>query len=201
MRAIGVDEVIIFGRSAGGYGALSATRTEQLPALGAHAQEPIGWHSTPFTKGNIAFRAYQNHERQRRDSEPDLIRGESNGLTGWAKFWHERGNNVCGALDVINNQALWRQPSSYDNALAIAQGQPGVRLDVLFAEDTYVLGGQDPELFENEFSTARAGNSGDLQPIRVEVIPRITHGSFDNRTFSASLLLARTVTPLLSSAG
>ncbi len=201
VEKLGLEGVVVFGRSAGGHGALAAGRAEQLPIVGAHAQDPVGWQKVTMGSANAAFGAYMTRQRELWQSDDlDLIRPESSGLTGIAKFLRDRANNVRGAFDVLNNQRMWREPSSYDNALAIARTLPGVRLDILFAEDTYTLGEHDTGRLQEELSSARySDNPTDTQPVHVEAIPHTTHGSFDNRALSASLLLTKTVTPLLTS--
>lgn len=137
VEKFGLRDIVIFGRSAGGHGALAAGRTEQLPVVGVHAQDPIGWQEVAMSEANTIFNGYMTRQRERQQSDdPSLIRPESSGLTGRAKFLRDRANNVRGALDVLNHHRVWRQPSSYDNALAIASSLPDVRMDLVFAEDT-----------------------------------------------------------------
>lgn len=187
---LGLSGVVVFGRSAAGHGALAATRTEQLPVRGVHAQEPVGWQDLPWAEARRIFTDYRAHESQRKESDdPDLIRAESSGLTGLAKWLRERANNVRGGLDVINYQRVWRTRSSYDNTLAIARGQPDVHLNLVFAEDTYVLGHTNVDALQRELSTARiAHGSFSAAPATAEVIAHTTHSSFDLRSFSAGLL-------------
>jgi pimeloyl-ACP methyl ester carboxylesterase len=194
---LGLEGVVVFGRSAGGHGALAAGRAEQLPVVSVHTQDPIGWQKATMSEAKTIFGDYMIHQRERQQSDdPDLIRPEPTGLTGLAKFLRDRANNVRGALDVANHQRVWREPSSHENALVIARTLPGVRMDLVFAEDTYVLGDSDPHGLHQELIAARIANGSlSTKPVVVDVVPNTTHASFDLRSLSASLL-ANTVEQL-----
>ena len=198
IERMGLKAVVLFGRSAGGYGALAAGQTELLPAAAVHVQDPIGWRTVTVREGRAIFNGYQLHQQQRLAEDPSLVHPEPSDKTGAAKYVRRVQNTVFGAVDVLNNQHVWRQSLACVGALAIASNMPGTRLDILFAEDTYVIDPREPAFLQEELATARMlHGDDDAQPVRVEVVPDTVHASFDLRHFSASLL-EETVTATLT---
>lgn len=192
IEALGLQEVILWGRSAGGHGALVAGATEQLPVAAVHAQDAIGW-KTVTPRGNR--QAYLHYRRR----EVECMRKPESGLQ---PFYRPRvsdakrfiANASRAAFDISNHQAVWSKPLAAESARRIAAGQPETELDLWFAADTYTLGQEDIAALETELRKIRGHGAG--APVNLRVAPGTMHASFDSRPFSTSLL-ARTVENVL----
>ena len=198
LAANGITRVILFGRSAGGLGALTAARTAALSDLicAVHVQDPIGWFDVTVRQGRKIFKAYQKHQRQRIDdvNDQELVRAEHTHLGRITKIQRMFGNLARSLLDIYSNQYVWSTSAARRHAEAIAATRPDVTLDIRFAEDTYVLGDQQPEHLQEILLKLRAATESDIaQPINVQAVPNTVHASFDRRPFSA-LHLAEVVT-------
>lgn len=188
VEALGLNGLILWGRSAAGLAALVATTTRELPVLATHVQEPVGWHDIDAQAGKTSISAYRGHQALLlRNEDNNIIKPEPTDQIGLAALRRKLQIRYQGPVDEINNQQLWRSRAAYNAAWHIAHRMPEVHLDIRIAEYSMVMQDYD-EVRDIELNLLRERGPYPLRPVRLEVVPDTVHASFDRRDFSVGLL-------------
>lgn len=181
---LGLNQLIIVGRSAGGLGALALARSEVISSTHAVlAAEPPGCIAMSKKEGLQAFKNYGIRQKQLQLSKEVIVPASSYLPRGQAAL---RIGSILKnvAYDRFHNSAIWSSNAAVGFLSHIAEYQPGIAVTASFAEHSLVV--DDPTYTAQLAPIADMRASG--SPFIVNRVPKTSHASFDDREFFASLV-------------
>lgn len=185
---LGLQEVILAGRSAGGLGALALAYTETLPATQLYAAETVAWEAVPSREGRTRYRQYNKNQKHmlRNDSANHLIHPEKPDVRGKAALRRLVTMPLLARSDMYHHEEVWTKPHALQLSLSIAAHLLDLGVNLEFAEHSLAL---TPSIWERlrALPDLRASRGGS-KPFRVERVPHTVHASFDRRSFFATRL-------------
>lgn len=211
---LGIQSVVLTGRSAGGMSALLGAQTEVLPVTGVYAAEPVGWVDASKAEVAQQNRAYLQHQKEVIQSDDDkLVRPEPSDTEGLDKIRRLISIPFLAAKDMARYKEVFGSTVSRD-ALEFIIKRGGIDVSIEFAEHSMVI---DDKILEDIIvyfervvaptglslghvatpSTLHASLKSGAE-LNIKKIPNTVHASFDNRGFFAQRVEPTVARALLS---
>lgn len=194
---LGIERLLVTGRSAGGLGALALARSETVTSINAvFAAEPVGCEQMPLNEGKKRYADYLKQQKKLLKSpiSEGLVKPLSPGLSFFPAVGRIVSIPPAALYDRFNNQELFATNAACEYATYIAEELDSVDTTLEFAEHSMVA---TPEVYERDIlPIADLRETG--APFMVRQPTRTVHASFDNREYMNRVMVPTVVRALLA---
>lgn len=185
--SLGIDSLIVTGRSAGALGALALARSETVSSVGfVFAAETIACEQVPLKDGFKRYTDYLKQQKQLLDAATpeELVKPLSPGLPLFPAVGRLLSIPPAMLFDKFHNQGIFASDASLQYATYIAENLDQIDTTLEFAEHSLVA---TPEVYEDALlPIADLRKSG--APFEVKQPKGTVHASFDNRDYMSQAI-------------
>jgi pimeloyl-ACP methyl ester carboxylesterase len=197
---LGIEHLIVSGRSAGALGALALARSETVSSLDSvFAAEPIACENVPEKEGFKRYTEYLKEQKEQIDaaSSEELVKPLPPGLPLFPAIGRILSIPKAALVDKFHNQAIFASDASLQYATYIAENMSQVDTTLEFAEHSLVA---TPEVYENVLLPIAKLRTEGGAPFMLKQPKGTVHASFDNRGYMNQVIEPTVTRALLRAA-